>query len=520
MQKKSTNRSFTGNKKDAMLEGAKPVPQAATPAQWDREVDVIVVGSGAAGLSAAVRAAEKGAKVIALEKAAACGGDAYFAIATGAAGSRYAIRSGVPTPPYGALVESVMLYHAWKADSNVVRTLEAKGGETLDWLEDMGVVYDPAFRWGPGVHTPVDPEHPEEGIFRWHPFNARGFIMALEKRAGELGVEILTGTPATALIMDGKRVAGVAAEVRKEKKLLHLKGKVTILAAGGYGANQDMMRQYALPRQAAGYAYYIGCKTNTGDAIRMAQGIGADVEAMGEQTIWDGGVPGVGDGPKAFYTAATQLARQPSLTVNKLGKRFFNEVALFPMVGPGLLFEAQANQIIRQLDMTAFTIHDAQTSLKNFIIEKFQAPFCEHPCSWFESSFEKLVADGVIMKAETIEELARLMDVDAATFRETVDRYNEYCDKGEDGEYFKPAQYLAPLKKPPFYAVKQVGGALVCTQGGLRVNGSLQVLDKAWEAIPGLYAAGQTMSWAGELRQAFPSGRIAGENGAGDALGK
>lgn len=124
------------------------------------------------------------------------------------------------------------------------------------------------------------------------------------------------------------------------------------------------------------------------------------------------------------------------------------------------------------------------------------------------------------MKADTIEGLARLMGMDFKTFRETIDRYNEYCDRGEDPEYFKPAKYLAPLRESPFYAIKQVGGALVCTEGGLRVNGIFQVLDKEWNVIPGLYAAGQTMSWGGELHQAFPSGRIAGENAAKEALRK
>lgn len=124
------------------------------------------------------------------------------------------------------------------------------------------------------------------------------------------------------------------------------------------------------------------------------------------------------------------------------------------------------------------------------------------------------------MKAKSIEELAGLMGLAPRTLRETVDRYNEYCDQGEDREYFKPAKLLAALRKPPFYAIKQVGGALVSTNGGLRINGRFQVLNKEWQPIPGLYATGQTMPWAGELHQAFPSGRIAGENAAKEASGK
>lgn len=280
--------SRAGKSKSAILPGARPVPPAAVPTAWDYETEVVVVGAGGAGLAASVAAAEKGAKVIALEKAASCGGDASFAIATGASGSRYAKRTGIEPPPKGVILESMMLFHAWMADSDVVRAIEDRAGDTLDWLEDMGVVYDPNFQWGPGVHTPIDPEHPEEGFYRWHPYNARGFTMALEKRACALGVKILKGTPATALVTNKGRVIGVSAQPKKGK-ILHIKGKTTVLAAGGFGANKDMIRQYAPPRRAEASAYYMGCKNNTGDGIRMAQGIGADVEAMSEQIIWDGG---------------------------------------------------------------------------------------------------------------------------------------------------------------------------------------------------------------------------------------
>ncbi len=493
------------------LSGAKPIPSSAVPRKWDLETDVVVVGAGGAGLAASVAAAEKGADVITLEKAGSCGGDALFAVAAVALKSRHAKRSGLQPPPESVIFESAMLHNAWMADPDVVRAMVDRMDDTMDWIEDMGVVYDTQFKWGPGVHTPIDPEHPEEGHYCWHPYNARGFIKAMEKRAHALCVKILKNTPAKALVSDSGRVAGILA-ITKDGKKLYIKSKAVVLTSGGFGANKDMMKQYSVSRNKDDYAYYIGCKSNTGDGIRMAQGIGAGVEGMDKHLLWDGGVPGVGAGPGAYYSAATQLARQPSLTVNKLGKRFFNEAAMFPFPGPGLLSESQANQIIRQKDQTSFTIHDSVTVDRKFILEKYKPMFCEYPCSWFEVSFQKCIAKKTIIKADTIKELARLIDVDEQIFSETLDSYNGYCDKGEDPEYFKPAKYLAPIRQPPFYAVKQIGGALVSTYGGLKVNSKFQVLDKNWKVIPGLYAAGQTLSYAGELQQAFPSGRIAGEN--------
>jgi fumarate reductase flavoprotein subunit len=87
------------------------------------------------------------------------------------------------------------------------------------------------------------------------------------------------------------------------------------------------------------------------------------------------------------------------------------------------------------------------------------------------------------MKADTIKDLARLMEVDPMALQETIDHYNECCDKGEDSEFFKPAKYLLPLRKPPLYAIKQIGGALYNTWGGLITNCKFEVLDEDWNAI-------------------------------------
>lgn len=491
-------------------------------AGWDYETDILVVGAGGAGLPAAVTAAEKGARVIILEKNSYCGGDALFAMVTMGARSRHARTANLNPPSTPLDIMFGLQTNNWLADTDILRNVLSRRDDTLDWLEGMGVVYDATHKWTSHMqamgrplacHLPINPERPEEGFSHWLPYNAKGFMRALEKRAHDLGITILTGTPVTRLLQEGGKVIGLEAQT-KTGKHLRLKGRATLIAAGGFGANRDMIKEYALPRRAAAIAFYIGLPCNTGDGIRLGQAIGADLEAMDAQLIWDGGVQGIGEGPGAFYNAATQLVRLPSLTINKLGKRFFNEAT---MVG-GFLFEGQANATQRQKDMTSFTIHDADTVQKQFICERFDPIFCEYPTPWFDKSFAKGVADGVIIKAETLDELARLLEVDATTLKATVAGYNAHCEKGVDAEYFKPASCLIPIRKAPFYAVKQVGGTLVATLGGLRVNDSMQVLDKEWRAIPGLYAAGQTTAWSGTLQTAFNTGRIAGENVAKEVL--
>ena len=122
------------------------------------------------------------------------------------------------------------------------------------------------------------------------------------------------------------------------------------------------------------------------------------------------------------------------------------------------------------------------------------------------------------MKADNIKGLARLMEVDPHILQESVDTYNEYCDRGKDPEFFKPAKYLIPLRKSPFYAVKQVGGALFNTWGGLVTNPQFQVFDEDWNPIAGLRVAGQNAAYCARCVYALTSGRIAGENAAREAL--
>ncbi|MDO8723676.1 MAG: FAD-dependent oxidoreductase, partial [Syntrophales bacterium] len=500
------------------------LPPAAVPASWDYEADVIVVGGGGAGMAAAVSAGEKGAQVIVLEKNPGCGGDTATAMTmiSRTKNSKLHKRLGIEPIPLSQVFPMASASFSNKNNGEVERLLLEKDPETADWLEELGVIYEtgPAAGTPPGMFlTPINPEKPEDGYYPWFPYNAKGFIRVLEKRARELGVQILKQTPATALVSQKGAVIGVAAKT-KDGKTLHIKGKVSVLASGGFGANKAMLKKYVSPSMFSAIVNYIGLPSSTGDGIRMAQGVNAIVEGMDDVEMWDGGVTGVGEGPMAFYNAATQLVRQKSLSVNKLGKRFMDENLMFGHgheIGP---FKANALQTARQKDHTSFTIHDSETVKKDFIINKFEAIACKYPCRWYERDFERRVKDGAIMKAGTIKDLAGLMEIDPTILQETVDQYNRYCDKGEDPEFFKPANYLIPLRKPPFYAVKQVGGALFNTWGGLVTNTKFQVLDKDWNPIAGLRVAGENAAYCASVVYALTSGRIAGEEAAKEARGE
>ncbi|MFZ3116175.1 MAG: FAD-dependent oxidoreductase, partial [Syntrophales bacterium] len=476
---------------------------------------------GGAGMAAAVSAGEKGVQVIVLEKNPGCGGDTATAmtIVSRTRNSKFHNRLGIEPLPLSQVFPLSSAGFSNRNNGEVERLLLEREAGTADWLEDMGVIYEtgPAAGTPPGMFlTPINPEKPEEGYYPWFPYNAKGFIRVLEKRARELGIQILKQTTATALVSQKGAVIGVAAKT-KDGKTLHIKGKVSVLAAGGFGANKAMLKKYVPPAMFSAVVNYVGLPSSTGDGIRMAQGVKAIVEGMDDLEMWDDGVTGVGEGPMAFYNAATQLVRQKSLTVNKLGKRFMDEDLMFGHgheIGP---FKANALQTARQKDHTSFTIHDAETVKKDFIINKFEAIACKYPCRWFERDFERRVKDGTIMKADTIKDLAGLMAIDPVVLQETVDQYNRYCERGEDPEFFKSAKYLMPLRKAPFYAVKQAGGALFNTWGGLVTNTKFQVLDKDWAPIAGLRVAGENAAYCASVVYALTSGRIAGLEAAREA---
>ena len=503
--------------------GAETVPPSPVVASWDHETDVIVVGGGGAGMAAAVSAGEKGARVIVLEKNPGCGGDTAIAmtIVSRTRNSKFHERVGIEPIPLSQAFPMASAGFSNRNNGEVERLLLEREGGTADWLESLGVIYEtgPAGGTPPGVFlTPINSEKPEDGYYPWFPYNAKGFIRVLEKRAREIGIQILKQTPASALVSRNGAVIGVTAKT-KEGKSLHIKGKVTILAAGGFGANKAMLKKYVPPSMFSAIVNYIGLPSATGDGIRMAQGVNAIVEGTDDIEMWDGGVTGVGAGPMSFYNAATQLVRQKSLTVNKFGKRFMDEDLMFGHgheIGP---FKANALQTARQKDHTSFTIHDSETVKREFIIDKFEAIGCKYPCRWYERDLDRRRKDGTIMKADTIKDLAGLMDVDPMILQETVDQYNRYCDEGKDPEFFKPAKYLIPLRKPPFYVVKQEGGALINTWGGLVTNTKFQVLDKDWNPIAGLRVAGENAAYCASVGYALTSGRIAGEEAAKEAKG-
>lgn len=540
---------------------AEPIEPMEAPEEWTGEADIVIVGGGGAGLSAAVTAAQSGGSVVVLEKNDFCGGDSSIAMLfEGFVPSRWmkslgiwgdalddeealiaqrvngtsatvvygmADLAGADDPdiglPVAAIAPSLGMEVMGIQDgfNNIYLPTPVSGrdvsymvqifrqqAETINWLQDdMGVEFSTQQVAGlpiPGLmHCPIDPEHPDEDWEYWDPHNGRGFTEPLFDKAYELGVQFCLSSPVDALITDDDgKVIGVHATTDDGCELNYKANKGVLLTTGGFAANQDMIYKY-VQRDRAESARCWCMNSAFGDGIRMAQGLGAKTHMMQDIEIWDGGALRE-MGTHAVYSAPNQLVRQKSLTVNKLGKRFFNECEY-----RGYYFSYQSAMTIAQPDHISATLFDSNCISKQDLIEKFSAMICEYPCNWFDSDFEKYLEDGTIKKADTIEELADLLEFPADTLVETVDRYNEMCHNGYDSDFFKPSQYLIPIETPPFYAVKQQGGSCFNTWGGLVVDEDFRVLDEEHEPIEGLYSTGENVAGGASLGSCLPGGRLA-----------
>jgi fumarate reductase flavoprotein subunit len=483
------------------------------------EADVVVIGSGAAGMAAALTAAEGGAKVIVFEKMGHHGGTSNFAQ------GMFAVESDMQRHGYIGLTrdeafKTAMDYSHWRANPYLVRAIIDKSAETIAWLQKQGVEF-------------VEPVTMFYGAPRtWHILKGKpraggrgsAMIKVLVARAKERGVDLWLATPVKKIIKEarpgkgqsgGGRITGIIIE--KDRKDIHIATKAVIIATGGYANNREWVKKYS------GFdldvnLFPLGNINKTGDGIRMAWEVGAAEEGMGVLQLWRGILLGHGIKELGNLNAA---ALQPHLWVNQRGERFCDET--IANIDP---FEG--NACARQKNGHSYTIFDE--AIRRYMIEKGidKNMGTENPPGSRLANFDAELKTALkkknphIVVADSILELAGKIAVDAAALKATVKEYNKFCEKGHDELFAKDRQYLRPVKEPKFYAMRCVTMTLG-SLGGIKINHRTEVLDKEEKIIPGLYAVGNDASGmygdsyniylpGGTLGFAVNSGRIAGEN--------
>lgn len=531
-----------GGDVDALKSKDKAAVTAGEPIE--ETADVVVIGGGGAGLAAAVSAAENGASVILIEKGAALGGNtlraggAYNAVDPGRQASVPMDESQIKElqsilevdettvpeeyrPDLATLKEQIKTYLAGDTsklfDSVELHTYQTyKGGartgldgteihgnyslvslmtknslSALNWL----VSHDSETQISDSIGTVLGGLWP-----RMHSLTTsvgHGFISPLEKACNEMGVTIMLNTCANELITDGGRVTGVKAEKTDGTPVTLTASKGVVMATGGYGAN---------PKMAMEYDNYWGVLTEdmpttnsallTGDGIIMGQAVGANLVGMGYIQLMPSSQPVTGSLGGGLWGSAEE-----QVFVNKEGKRFVSEYESRDVLSKAALEQTDA---IFYIICDQASAGDPQPGGKN---------------GW-GNDIDTLIAEGSVLKADTLEDLAKQMGADPATFVAEMEKYNSYCATGEDLDFGK-VKLGGPIDVGPFYATIRTP-SIHHTMGGLEVNAQTQVLNANGDVIPGLYAAGEVAGGihAGNrvggnaLVDIMVFGRIAGESAA------
>ncbi len=519
----------------AGVAGATADEAAGNGIAWDEETEVLVIGGGGAGAVAAVTAAEAGAKVMVLEKAPQGGGASRIS-----GGNIFFTRDVDEVTKY-----LVKAYNGLTPE-DVLRAYAEEGVNQIPWLEEHGLPYYeiPAGaglssfdnipgRAACGIVSMVK----EEGVT---PTDDGGvwFWKWAEGALADLGVDFRVNAPATELVQDPqtKEILGAKAQIDGAEVLVKAT-KAVILATGGFCGSQEMVANYLEPQSMVTCA----SRYNTGDGLKMAMKVGADIWHMNTFNAHGFGFVEPGAQIARWYVAFYHTPEGAYFYVNRTGRRFTNESA-------GEFSGHSSNWKFDELDTS---LSASCTKLQNV---PFYAVFDEsfrvaHPLydqtlsggaqslpqemtgldPWSADNSDE-IEKGWILKADTPEELARLIcedgaedgfDFDPAVFAETFETYNAGCEAGEDADF--GSSNLVALSMPPYYAAK-MQPVLYTTSGGPRKDATSHVVDLDGNPIPRLYSAGVEGSSTGYLYcldgcnwgDVMNWGRIAGRNAAAE----
>lgn len=451
--------------------------------KWDKTFDVIVIGSGGAGLAAAVTAAQEKAKTVILEKMDIIGGNTRI---TGGA-----FNAVDPVEQKKKGIEDSVEKHAqqtlkggdYRGNVELVREFTKRAPEAMEWLKSCGVEFAPGVYqvygglW-PRAHNTVKPF----GL---------GYIDALTDQCKKLGVPVELNSKVTHIIREkplSGRVLGVAFENKRGKVRYYRALKGIVVAAGGFAANpviraQHDPRLFDLPTT--------NHKGATGDLLAPTQDIGANVVGMDFIQL----LPGAASNGR-FIGMVSPV--ESVIFVNKNGNRFVAEDQRRDVVADAIL--ASPNKIV-------FGIRDANgyNAMKPGARKAFDGAF----------------KTGDAEKADTLDELAVKLQIPAENLKRAVAEYNKAVETKKDPLGRNPNVLVNKIEKAPFYSGR-LTMAVHHTMGGIEINSKAQVMDRYQKPIPGLYAAGEVTGGVhgtnrvggNAVAEIFTIGRMAGQNAA------
>jgi fumarate reductase flavoprotein subunit len=478
------------------------------------DAEVVVVGAGISGLSAALSASEAGAKTVLIEKTASFN---QRGLHNAALSSKLQKKAGIKVDR-DQVINTIMEWGAYRPDQRVVTLWADNVDRCMDWLLDMAEAANIEAVLDPTTRPWYFPNYPTIHVF--NPEWQKTLAEMLLSNGQAKGVDVHFNSPAVQLIRKGNgRVTGVIAKNPDGGYTRFNASKGVVLCTGDYGGDRQMVKKYLWPSVSRLKCEYLdttlppGQTINTGDGHKMGMQVGAAIDEpphcpmLFDWGVWSG----------LFFF---NLGRQPWLYVNTKGERFVNEDLPWGYI---------STQFMRQPNGFIWSIWDAKWEQE---YPKLHCQCCKNmgppTFLWHPKLLGEEVANGNVLEAQTIEELGKKMGVPLKTFKATVARYTALARKGKDLDFGKHPDRLTTLEKPPFYACQQEARYLVIL-GGLQVNTDLNVLDNEGNAIPGLYAAGNVSgSFFGSQypttvpglthSRAFTFGRLAALNAAAEKV--
>jgi fumarate reductase flavoprotein subunit len=462
----------------------------------DFSCDVLVVGAGLAGFSAAARTAENGAQVVLIDKSDGLLGDGNILMASGS------LRAGGKSPKANPSELYDFVMSEGVAYPELVRAWSESCGRAVDWLVSCGVSL-----------TETGPERiwlDQESEISLAPVYKKDVgsraIATLKEHFLKLGGRYMNGLEGVRLLAENGRICGLVGS--QSGKEVELRCRSTILSTGGFSANKELLKKHIGPH--ADQCKLRGSKQCTGDGLRMALAVGAKAvnlkyfyghlisrKALTDDRFWP-------------YPRLDSFVDE-GILIDRSGNRFVDE-------GRGDV--AVANELARSSDVTGATLifdHASWDAAKDDVFSKSVKTPAPNP--WLMDN------QGELFCHETVKGLADAIGVNAANFATTVEQYNRAVESNATNSLSVPRTGKPKSLRGPFYGLKVISG-ITFTMGGILVNGRCEVLSAEEKPIRGLYAAGDAIGglmggyrggYTGGLMQATVTGILAGENAANSA---
>ena len=457
------------------------------------DTEVLVIGAGTAGVFAACAAVEEGAKTILIEKMGAEYGGSGIRDTLAAIGSKQQIENNDNPDKFDVFTEMYRQSNGY-GDQRLFKVWAEHSGEAIDWYTERcaekglpirhevddhsKAVRYPVYDVGHSLQTSVT-------------LGAHGVTANVLKEYGQgLGLEIHYDTSLVELIKDGDKVTGIYAKT-SDGIVRYNASKGVIVCTGGYSLNMDMLK--ALQPETVkminiNYSY----PGSQGDGIKACLWAGAAMDETHAGMLFDrGGIAPnqVGCEQEGFLF---WMGSQPFLKVDLNGKRFTNESGCYDHILhdafnlPGMTY-AMVWDADYKKDMERFDTHGCSRMFPHVNGAESVWPLEELNEPVFMTPYREA---GLIVKADTIEELAQKLGLPAEQFKATVDRYNELYDMQKDEDFGKEAFRLSQLRTAPFEGVRMSGGYFICTLDGIKIDENMNALTPEGKPIEGLYVAG------------------------------